>query len=473
MRIFKWIFLSILIFNGIMILAFGTFIFMLYKDYKMPVEDYETTENSFYKQTDEELVKIIQDETETHLNVGVTEAFLNKTIMEALTKDNPYYMKDGHENELQHYYMYVVGGGGFNGAVKGGYVEVKEKDIALILSVHMLIGNTRLYKTGVKVSLDVITDENDVYYFRIKAIHIGKLGLPLKTGMKIAEWINAKVTDKPIKDLIQENLPIGQFNDKDLSLTVTRREAVDFGKEFATGFSTLIEIIYDKELFEFGLTKDKISMSLALGKVRKLPTDPNKPLFTPITDDASQIAFVTGLNARIITGVVDNPANPHLDLTEVEANQVLDYALKDTVPFSKEIPFKISETETVMYKIESTNLYLTMVGDTLKLHLSFIISRENIIETFDIQLNVNSTISMVDEDIVIEVDDAKVGELELTTEEVKTIVDVYDPDLFHDGKFVISKEQMNEMFLGANMTVEDVEVVNGKLRIYYKTTLSP
>lgn len=469
MRIFKWIFLSILILNGILILAFGTFIFMLYKDYKMPVKDYETTENSFYKQADEALSKIIQDDTEEHVDISITEAFLNKTIMEALTKDNPIYMKEGHENDLKHYYMYIVGGGGFYGAVKGGYVEVKEKNIVLVLSVHMLVGNTRLYKTGVRVSLDVITDENDVYYFRIKGIRIGKLGLPLKTGMKIAEWINAKVTDKPIKDLIQENLPIGAFNDKDLSLTITRREAVDFGKEFATGFGTLIEIIYDKKLFDLGLSQDKLDFSLSLGKIRKLATDPYKPVFTPITDTVSQVAFVAGLNTRIVEGIVLHPTNPYLDLTEVESNQVLDYALKDSVPFSKEIPFKISETETVMYKIESTNPYLTMVDDILKLHLRFIISRENIVETFEIQLNVNSTISMEEENVVIQIDDATAGELALTIDEVKTIVDVYDPTLFQNGKLVITKEQMNEMFLGANMTIENVEVVNGKLRIYYKS----
>lgn len=111
-----------------------------------------------------------------------------------------------------------------------------------------------------------------------------------------------------------------------------------------------------------------------------------------------------------------------------------------------------------------------MENNTITLYLEYVIKREGEVKEFHIQIKMNATLEMVNDNIVITMLDASVGNINLSSEEVMTIVDLYNEGMFEDGKLTITREQLNEMFNGAEMIIKDVKIVNGKLRIYYTFT---
>lgn len=455
-------------FVGLLILVSIPLI-MFSKNYKVPTIQYSETETYYMKHVDNEFMALVEDETKEFMHTTLSEVYINQFIKNELFKDNTKYMDETYKGELEYKYMYIGSSGAMKAAIKGIFSDIKEDQIDIILSVDMLAGKTKLYQTGVLLRVD-IQNEEGTYVLRVNRVVFGRTRLPLKNGLSMTNYIVKKLNGKTLDEVINGSLPLGLFTSKDATLTIKEDDVVDYVQQSHTSYATLVELIYNNDLLQIDVIDDGINLGLGIGKLRRLSTDPNKPIFTPITSPAEQAAFMMDLNTRLAAGIISNPANPYVDLNEVEANQILDYALKDDVKFEQEFPVKISPTETVMYKMESSNLFLTMAGNVLKLHLEFTISRESVVKTFNIQLNMNSTIAMDGEDIVITMLDANVSTINLSHEEVMAIVDLYNPGMFVDGKLVITKQQLNEMFHGAEMVINDVEVINGQLRLYYTFT---
>ena len=148
-------------------------------------------------------------------------------------------------------------------------------------------------------------------------------------------------------------------------------------------------------------------------------------------------------------------------------SQIVDYSLKDSLQFEQEFKLKINETEEVIYHFNSSKLFLTMEDNILSLHLPFAITRDGITEKFDILFNIDSTVSVEAEDLVLTITGMRIGTAVLTETEIQMIEDTYGSGMIQEGKVRITKEQLSEAFAGQNIEFNDAEVVNGMLRLYY------
>ena len=440
---------------------------MFYKDFKMPVEQYTQSEEYFQKRLDDELQLIMTDDTKENIEVTLTEVFINQFMMRELSKDNPKYQDEAFKDEPAYEYMYLSATSGMRAGIKGVSTDILEDRIDLVVSVHALAGSTRLYKTGVYLSLDVILDEDDEYVFKVRKINIGKLGLPVKTGLNIANYITSKINGKSINEMANEALPFGVFDSKTASFTATEQTVLDYATSQDVGYGALLEIIYTRNLINIAVEDENISIGFALGQLRKLPTDATSPTFNPITDTAGQVSFMNGLAAQFLAEILNPSANPYVDLNEIEANQIVDYSLKDSLQFEQEFKLKINETEEVIYHFNSSKLFLTMEDNILSLHLPFEITRDGITEKFDILFNIDSTVSVEAEDLVLTITGMRIGTAVLTETEIQMIEDTYGSGMIQEGKVRITKEQLSEAFAGQNIEFNDAEVVNGMLRLYY------
>ncbi len=441
---------------------------MFSKNYKVPEEQYKVEETYFMKHFDNEFVELVNSDTKNHVNVNLTEVYINQFIKRELFKDNPKYMVSAYEGELEYKYMYVSDGS-FKVGIRGLYTDVKDDQVDIILSVDLLAGKTRLYRTGILIRVDIETID-DTYIFKVNRVYLGRTKLSLKRGLGIATYITKKINGKTLDEVINDSLPFGYYNKETVSLEVTENDVLEYAKEKHDGLGTLIKLIYEHDLLSIDVVNDGVSLSLNMGAVRKKTTDPSKPNFEPLTSPEEQAAFMVGLNGRLLAGFLDSPTNPYVDLNEIEANQVLDYSLKDKVKFIQDFPIKLSSTEVVNYYIESSNVFLTMENSNITLYLEYIVKRDNEPKEFYIQIRMNATLEMINDNIVITMVNASVGDINLTAEEVMEIVNIYNEGMFEDGKLTITKQQLNEMFSGAEMIIDDVKIVNGKLRIYYTFT---
>lgn len=469
MRLIKKLIFSILITITVVVALMAIPLFMFSKNYIVPKDQYKETEPLFMKQFDDEFVALLNDTDKEYVDISLTEVFINQFIKNQLFKENTIYQDENHKEELLYKYMYVSGEKGTIFAIKGVYTTLLEDQINVTLSIDVLKGNLRLYQTGVQLRLGIV-EEAGTYTLQVKKIMIGKTGLPLKMGINITNFIMSKINGKTLDEVINGVIPVGEFNSKERTLSASYEELMAFFQQDAKGQGTLVELIIKNELLKLTVKENSVGFNLNLGTLRKLPTAKDKPVFTPLSNEAEHTLFMINFNSKLAAGYLANPSNPYVDLNEVETNQMVDYMLND-VAFSMEHMIKISETEKVKYTISSSNMFLTMEETNLSLHLAFMIEREGIINTFTIQMDLNTTASMVLDNLELEMIAATTGQISLSKEEVQSIFNIYSEGMFTDGKVIITKEQLGGLFLGANMSIKEVEVINGQFRIYYDLTL--
>jgi hypothetical protein len=170
---------------------------------------------------------------------------------------------------------------------------------------------------------------------------------------------------------------------------------------------------------------------------------------------------------QAIMNAAMNPTDPRIDLTEADVNAILDYYLQDKVKFELPIKFMLDGTE-IEYIFSSTNLFITMVGDELSIHLLMTLAKTDMSGTFDMQFNLSSTVSMNSNgDMVLNIIEANLGDIILTTDMLSTLFGIFDDTLMVDNTLVVKKETLNSMFEGSGIVFDDSYVLNGELRLHF------
>ena len=108
-----------------------------------------------------------------------------------------------------------------------------------------------------------------------------------------------------------------------------------------------------------------------------------------------------------------------------------------------------------------------MEDNILSLHLPLRSQEMVLRKKFDILFNIDSTVSVEAEDLVLTITGMRIGTAVLTETEIQMIEDTYGSGMIQEGKVRITKEQLSEAFAGQNIEFNDAEVVNGMLRLYY------
>lgn len=422
------------------------------------------SENAFYTEIDTELSTLINDSNEDTVEFTVTEAFINRVIQKALSADNPKYQNPDNVGELAHDYMMVFGN---NFGLKGVWTEITDNSLTIFAGADVILNNRPLYQTGFEMKFDIVLAENNEYYLKVNKIQIGKMNLPLRQALSLANWAVSSFAGKSLNDMIAENLSFGVFDTEEISFTVGENELTDYLYSVDPTFAALLKVVYQEELLILDISDDGFDIALRIGAFRRLLTDPNEPAFDKWESEADKAVFMTNLGTQAAINAMANPSDPTIDLTEADLNSILDYTLQDKVQFSFPITFELDGNE-VEYNFESTNLFVRLNDDELSIHLTMSLNKTGMGGSFDMQFNLSSNVSMNENgDMILSILESNIGEIDLDQEMLASLFGVFDPNLMVDNTLVIPEEKVNEMFEGSGLVIEDSYVVTSKLRLHF------
>lgn len=438
---------------------------LLYKKTTAPIDQYvESSETVFYTALDNELSTLITDSNKDSVTLTVTEAYLNRVIQKALSKDNPKYLNATYQGEIEHDYMMVFGG---SAGLKGVWTTISDDQIKITAGADFVLNGSVLYQTGFEFIFDVVLSENDEYFLKVAKIQLGSMKLPLKQSYQLTSFIVNQVTSKSLNELLAEYMSFGDFNAEEFSFTVGETELTDFLYDIDPTFAALLKIIYKESLLVMDISDNGFDIALNLGAFRRLNTDLDAPVFTKWESEADKAAFMASLATQAATNAILNPTNPSMDLSEADVNAILDYTLGDKVQFDFPIKFKLNGND-VEYKFSSTNLFVRMQGTVLSIHLKMTLTKVGMAGSFDMQFNLRGNISMnANGDMVLTIIDSNIGEIDLDQATLSSLIGVFDADLMVGNTIVIPKEKINEMFQGSGIVINNSYVINGELRLHF------
>lgn len=438
---------------------------LLYKKTTAPIDQYvASSETAFYTELDSELSTLITDNNADSITLSVTEAYLNRVIQKALSKDNPKYLNPSNEGEMAHDYMMVFGG---SVGLKGLWTTISDDQIKITAGADFVMGGSVLYQTGFEIIFDIVLSENDEYYLKVDKIQMGSMRLPLKQSYQLTNFIVNQVTSKSLNELVADYMSFGDFDAEAFSFTVGETELTDFLYDIDPTFSALLKIIYKESLLVMDISDTGFDIALDLGAFRRLNTDLDAPVFTKWENDLDKAAFMASLATQAATNAFLNPTDPRMDLTEADVNAILDYTLGDKVQFDFPIKFKLNGND-IEYKFSSTNLFVRMQGDVLSIHLKMSLTKVGMPGAFDMQFNLRGNISMnANGDMVLTILDSNIGEIDLDQATLASLIAIFDEDLMVGNTIVIPKEKINEMFQGSGIVINNSYVLNGELRLHF------
>ncbi len=462
LKIVLWVVISLIILSTITV---GVSMYLLHLETEAPVDQYvEASETAFYTSLNQELETLILDSEKNDVFIRLDEPFINRIIQKALSKDNPRYLDTAYVNEFA--YDHMLAWGNFAG-VKGIWTELTDDQLKVTAGADLAFGKNFVYQTGLEMVFDIVLSENEEYYLKVVDIKVGRMHPSLKQAYNLTNRIVTTFTKTSLNELIAENLSFGDFDTDELSFTVSETELTDYLHDIEPSFAALIKIMYQESLLMLDVSDQGFDITLGIGAFRRLISDVDEPSFDKWENDADKALFMADLAAQTIINATLHPLDPRIDLSEADLNSILDYTLKDKVQFNFPIEFTLSG-EKIIYNFDSTNLFIRMDDDVLSLHLRMTLAKEGLAGTFDMQFNLETTVNMnPDGDMVLTIIQANIGEVELDNEILATMFALFDDSLMVDDTIVIPKEDLNEMFAGSGIIINDSYVVDDVLRLHF------
>jgi len=439
---------------------------LLSKETTPPIDQYVLqSENDFYNSLDQELTSLISDDNKDIVFLTINEAFINRVIQEKLTEENNKYLNGDFLGQLEYNYMNFFGK---NIGFKGVWTTITDDKVIVTAGADYVNSSGGvMYQTGLEIIFDIVLSEDNQYYLKVNDIDLGKINLSNSTAFKLSNFIINILTQKSINELISENLDFGYFDWEELSFTVGEVELTDYLYDIDPTFSALLKVIYQENLLILDVSENGFDVSLDIGVFRRLSNDLDEPNYDRWDSDADKAIFMVNLASNALINYGMNPINPKIDLTESDINSIIDFTLADDVKFEFPITFTLDGQE-IEYIFNSTNLFVRMDDDVLSIHLMMTLAKTGLNETFDMQFNLSTSVSMNDDgDLVLTIIESNIGDIELDNEILEALFGVFDDTLFVDGSIVIPQKTLNEMFEGSNIVITNISVSDNELNLYY------
>ena len=422
------------------------------------------SEHAFYTALDQELTQLIEDDDATTVSLTIDEAFINRMIQKTLTQHNPSYLDPDSIGQLAHDYMMVSGSHlGF----KGVWIEWSDNQLIVRAGGDYVVNGSPIYQSGLVIVFDIVLTDLDGYCLKVSEITIGKIRFPLRTAMRLADFIVRSLTKQSLNELILEYLSFGEFDHEDFSFTVSETQLTDYLFAIEPTFAALLKVIYQESLLVMDLTDEGFEISLQIGVFRRMITDANPPEFERWESDLDYDFFMINLASKAIINATLNPIDPFVELTEIDVCQIIDYRIGEDVRFDYPFEF-ILDDEVIRYQLASTHVFIRMINDVLSIHLKVSLTKEGLDGAFEIQFNMNTTVSMnAQSEMVLTLIDANIGDVILDEDILETLFFLFDERLWSDGTIIIPQEELNTMLTGSLITIHDSYVIDGKLRLYF------
>ena len=460
--LFKVIFLPILTILAIPIIVLA----LMYKSVDIPNEYDATGPANLSEMVTTSLDSFLTD-TDNTSEVGLSLAQDEANVMiknMVFIPMNPDYL-DGLGGENDEYVMKTDYYG-----LQGAWVRFKDDVMEIEAGAHVFYAGIT-YKTRLLLAfnLDVSTQE---VVLTLDKLTIGNLGLAW--AFPVADWLVETIAKQDISSMINEYLGgLGTFDVGERSVTLDIQslvaEQIDDPQEAAL-VNSLLAFLDANDMLDIGFSEtDGFSASLALGKAY----DGTAPyvLATPITLDSELESILESQAATLLMSVLTTTTNPYISFDELTLNQMMQYLMKDSF---EDPTYLFSTVLFEHYEMKALIPYITMIDDELIVNLPLtLIDTNEPTHEFKTIIKISATPSVEGPDLIIGLNSLTAGEVVVGEEHIANILTLLGENntLIQDGNIVI--EDFDQQLSQAGMSLEDVAVVSGMLRLYVGLGTTP
>ena len=435
---------------------------VLYKSVEIPVEDFTSDGNTVVLTdmiTEEMDAFLANNDSDSVITLGVAQKEANLLLKETFLSMNSNYLDEDATDDEKNYVLKEDMYG-----YQGTWVDFNEDMVEIESGIHIFVSNFT-YKTRLLIAFKLEADTEEIV-LTLDKLTIGNL--PLAWAFGAADWAVTQITGNDLEATINDQLNgIATFDPTTREIRVDVQTLVDSqlsdDPQQAALVNSLMAFVDENELFDIGFTDGSFDASLALGKTK----DDTPPFELDATDrlitEADLTAMLESKATSLILSTLSTTTNPYIEFGELTLNKVLDYMLRD----QQVAPGVLQEVVLFEdYLMRAYVPYVTMTDTVFVVNIPLKIS--SIAEptnTFQTIIKIDATPSMSGSDLVITLNQLTAGEVSVTNEHLANILTLLgDTDLIVDGNIVIQDfdQQMNQ----AGMSIDTVEVVNSKLKMY-------
>lgn len=435
---------------------------VIYKSVDIPVEEF-TSEGASVVLIDmvtEEMDAFLADNNnESVITLGLAQKEVNLLLKEQFLTMNDQYLNEDAEDDLKNYVLKEDMYG-----YQGTWVKFEEDKVEIESGIHVFVSNFT-YKTRLLISFKLEADTEEIV-LTLDELTIGNL--PIAWAFGVANWAVTQFTGNDIEATINEQLNgIATYDPAIREIRVDVQTLVDSqlkdDPQQAALVNSLMAFIDENELFEIGFTEGSFDASIALGKTKDDTPINQLDASQRIMTEADLTSMLESKATSLILSTLSTTTNPYIEFGELSLNQVLDYMLRD----QQVSPGVLQEVIMIEnYIMRAYQPYVTMTDTVFIVNFPLKISSiDEPTSSFQTIIKVDATPTMSGSDLVITLNELTAGQVSITNEHLSNILTLLgDTDLIVDGNIVIKDfdQQMNQ----AGMSIENVEVINSKLRMY-------
>jgi|GEM_PF-617286 len=443
------------------------FLALAYKSVEIPVEDFEGVSGDFT------LTAMVQEEMDTFLTsntvdsevgIGFSQQQANALIKGIFLGMNPGYLDENEEDTIKNYVLYDEMMGVTYG-YQGTWVRFKEDIVEIESGLHLKYSALDFtYKTRVLITFK-LTANTDEIILKLEKFTVGNI--PLAWVFSAASWAAEQATGQDLEALISglvDGFATFDPQEREIKVDIQELVASQFQEDPNTGalVSALLGFVKENELVDIGFEDEVFSGSIALGKLKDDSAPFQLTALEKITDESQLQSIFAAKASALIFSTLSTTTDPFIELDAFTLNRILEYMLRANLqPSGALIESNLTD-----------EISLTALAPYAEMGESFVIAIPIIIQDINDPLKKFQTIIKLEaepaisgNDLVIALNSLSAGLVTLGEEYIDGILTLIgDNDMIVDGQFVI--QNFNDQLAQAGMTLSQVAMVNGNLRLY-------
>lgn len=436
------------------------FLALTYKSVSIPIDDFEgVTAMPLSQMVDEELDTFLtSNDSNSSIGINIAQANANAMLKAQFLDINDKYLDENATDDEKNYVMKED----FFG-YQGSWVRMKDDVIEIESGLHVFVGGFT-FKTRLLIAfkLEVSTEE---VVLTLDKLTVGNL--PLAWTFSTVSWAAERITGQDIKGLIDEQLNgLAEFDPQKREIRIQvdtlLEETMSDDPQSLALIRSLLAFIEENDLLDIGFVEGEFEARLKLGKTRDVDT----PIVVIseaqkiLNDEHLKAIFASRVNALVLTGLYSE--NPYIELDALTLNRVFEYFMRNAeYPSGVIVEAEVYEG----YNMKALMPFVT-ITDGFVLNIPLIIEKvDEPTKFFRTVIKIDGSPSVDGNDLLVQLNSLTAGEVSLTAEHIGNILTMIgDNDIIRDGALVL--EDFDEQMSQAGLNIQNVVVVNGKLRLY-------
>lgn len=325
--------------------------------------------------------------------------------------------------------------------IQGVWVDMKKDTINITMGVHVDT-SILIFKTRLLLSFEIV-DTEGVIVLRLKKLTIGNL--PLAWSSRFANSIYKRLAGEDLETMIQDQIgTLGEFSLKDRTLKIDLRNLAKEVPEHEELIVIIVDLIYSEDLLSLGINKNNDEFAFGLTVNLDKLEDKTLPLVIPehlkINNELELELFLkTQIDldeSKLITTLLNN--KPEFRLSSLDINRVLDYFVRTNM--EETLNNNLAEFNIYQdYEFIVGNPYLEIENNLASVNVPVILSSPTG-GSFTTMVKLTASVSVENEDLILEIDSLRMGELTLDNEFINQIMAAFpvENEFITGTKFVLT-----------------------------------